>query len=232
MPVTGADPGACHQSAAVTKALPKRWCLSPERVTKLQTRSSGACHRSGSGCLSPERERQLSSTQLQELIQALATPGDAATQAAVTLVASGNGSAAALLAADLNTPAGKVADQLLKTHAREMRHGLMTELSLASPTGRFRIVQLLSGTADPNIAPGLLRWQFDQESGPLVPVTGADLSPERTQSDGERTQSAGACHRSGSPERVTGAGATGAGASPDLRETTRNEELATQFEKD
>ena len=110
------------------------------------------------------KPQPLSSTQLQELIQALATPGDAATQAAVTLVASGNGSAAALLAADLNTPAGKVADQLLKTHARDMRQGLLTELSVANPTGRFRIVQLLSGTADPNIAPGLLRWQFDQES--------------------------------------------------------------------
>ncbi|MBC7967640.1 MAG: hypothetical protein H7Z17_17130, partial [Fuerstia sp.] len=110
------------------------------------------------------KPQPLSSTQLQELIQALATPGEAATQAAVTLVANGDGSAAALLAADLNTPAGKVADQLLQTNARDMRHGLVTELSVANPTGRFRIIQLLSGTADPNIAPGLLRWQFDQES--------------------------------------------------------------------
>ena len=110
------------------------------------------------------KPQPLSSKQLQELIEALATPGDAATQAAVTLVANGNGSAAALLAADLNTPAGKMADQLLKIHAREMRQGLMTELSLTDPAGRFRIVQLLSGTADPDMAPGLLRWQFDPES--------------------------------------------------------------------
>ena len=153
------------------------------------------------------KPQPLSSTQLQELIQALATPGDAATQAAVTLVASGNGSAAALLAADLNTPAGKVADQILKTHAREMRHGLMTELSLASPTGRFRIVQLLSGTADPNIAPGLLRWQFDQESdaatreaaanaverlsrGSLTAATAADASELLTQRGADLLKSA------------------------------------------
>ncbi len=153
------------------------------------------------------KPQPLSSTQLQELIQALATPGDAATQAAVTLVASGNGSAAALLAADLNTPAGKVADQLLKTHAREMRHGLMTELSLASPTGRFRIVQLLSGTGDPNIAPGLLRWQFDQESdaatreaaanaverlsrGSLTAATAADASELLTQRGADLLKSA------------------------------------------
>jgi len=153
------------------------------------------------------KPQPLSSTQLQELIQALATPGDAATQAAVTLVAGGNGSAAALLAADLNTPAGKVADQLLKTHAREMRHGLMTELSLADPAGRFRIVRLLSGTADPNIAPGLLRWQFDPESdaatreaaanaverlakGSLTAETAADASELLTQRGAELLKSA------------------------------------------
>ena len=153
------------------------------------------------------KPQPLSSTQLQELIQALATPGDAATQAAVALVASGNGSAAALLAADLNTPAGKVADQLLKTHARDMRQGLMTELSLANPAGRFRIVQLLSGTADPNIAPRLLRWQFDQESdaasregaakaverlskGSLTAATTADASELLTQRGAELLKSA------------------------------------------
>ena len=153
------------------------------------------------------KPQPLSSTQLQELIQALATPGDAATQAAVTLVAGGNGSAAALLAADRNTPAGKVADQLLKTHAREMRHGLMTELSLADPADRFRIVQLLSGTADPNIAPGLLRWQFDPESdaatreaaanaveqlakGSLTAETAADASQLLTQRGADLLKSA------------------------------------------
>ena len=153
------------------------------------------------------RPQLLSSTQLQELIQALATPGDAATQAAVTLVASGNGSVAALLAADLNTPAGKVADQLLRTHAREMRHGLMTELSVAGPAGRFRVVQLLSGTADPNIAPGILRWQFDPESdaatreaaanaverlakGSLTAETAADASELLTQRGAELLKSA------------------------------------------
>ncbi len=153
------------------------------------------------------KPQPLSSTQLQELIQALATPGDAATQAAVTLVANGDGSAAALLAADLNTPAGKVADQLLKTKARDMRHGLVTELSLANPTGRFRIVQLLAGTTDPNIAPGLLRWQFDQESdaatreaaanaverlskGSLTAATAADASEVLTQRGADLLKSA------------------------------------------
>ncbi|MEI6538842.1 MAG: hypothetical protein WCO86_04850, partial [Planctomycetota bacterium] len=44
------------------------------------------------------KPQPLSATQLQELIQALTPQGEAATQAAVTLVANGNGSAAALLA--------------------------------------------------------------------------------------------------------------------------------------
>ena len=153
------------------------------------------------------KPQPLSSTQLQELIQALATPGDAGTQAAVTLVANGNDSAAALLAADRNTPAGKVADQLLRIHAREMRQGLMTELSLADPAGRFRIVQLLSGTADPNIAPGLLRWQFDSASdvatrdaaakaverlskGSLTAATAADASELLTQRGADLLKSA------------------------------------------
>ncbi|MDA1232403.1 MAG: hypothetical protein O2856_16645 [Planctomycetota bacterium] len=110
------------------------------------------------------KPQPLSVVQLQELIQALATPGETATSAAVALVANGDNSASALLAADLNTPAGKVADQLLKTYARQMRHGLMKELNLADPAGRSRIVQLLSSTADPDVAIGLLRWQFDPDS--------------------------------------------------------------------
>ena len=106
----------------------------------------------------------LSVGQLQELIQALATPGEAATDAVETIVANGDNSAAALLAADPATPAGKVAEHVLKAHARDMRHGLMTELSLADPAGRVRIVQFLAGTADPDLAVNLLRWQFDPES--------------------------------------------------------------------
>ena len=102
--------------------------------------------------------------QLQELIQTLATPGEDATNAVAAIVANGDSSAAALLAADPATPAGKVAEQVLKAHARDMRHGLMTELSLADAAGRTRIVQLLAGTSDPNLAVNLLRWQFDPAS--------------------------------------------------------------------
>jgi ActR/RegA family two-component response regulator len=114
------------------------------------------------------RPQPLSVGQLQELIQALATPGEGATNAVEAIVANGDSSAAALLAADPATPAGKVAEQVLKTHAREMRHGLMTELSVADAAGRSRIVQLLAGTADPNLAVNLLRWQFDPASDAAV----------------------------------------------------------------
>jgi CheY-like chemotaxis protein len=110
------------------------------------------------------KPQPLSVGQLQELIQTLATPGEDATNAVEAIVANGDNSAAALLAADLTTPAGKVAEQVLKAHARDMRHGLMTELSLADTTGRARIIQLLAGTSDPNLAVHLLRWQFDPES--------------------------------------------------------------------
>ena len=110
------------------------------------------------------KPQPLSVGQLQELIQKLDTPGEDATNAVEAIVANGDNSAAALLAADPATPAGKVAEQVLNVHARDMRHGLMTELSLADAAGRARIVQLLSGTADPNLAVNLLRWQFDPAS--------------------------------------------------------------------
>ena len=107
------------------------------------------------------RPQPLSVGQLQELIQTLAAPGEEATNAVEAIVANGDSSAAALLAADPSTPAGKAAEQVLKTHARDMRHGLMTELSVADAAGRSRILQLLAVTADPNLAVNLLRWQFD-----------------------------------------------------------------------
>ena len=110
------------------------------------------------------KPQPLSVGQLQELIQKLETPGEDATNAIEAIVANGDNSAAALLAADPATPAGKVAEQVLKAHARDMRHGLMTELSLADAAGRARITQLLAGTADPNLAVNLLRWQFDPAS--------------------------------------------------------------------
>ncbi len=110
------------------------------------------------------KPQQLSVGQLQELIQKLDTPGEDATNAVEAIVANGGNSAAALLAADPATPAGKIAEQVLKAHARDMRHGLMTELSLADAARRARIVQLLAGTADPNLAVNLLRWQFDPAS--------------------------------------------------------------------
>lgn len=110
------------------------------------------------------KPQPLSVGQLQELIQTLATPGEDATNAVEAIVANGDNSAAALLAADPTTPAGKVAEQILKAHARDMRHGLMTELRLADAVGRTRIVRLLAGTADPNLAVNLLRWQFDPTS--------------------------------------------------------------------
>ena len=114
------------------------------------------------------RPLPLSVGQLQELIQALATPGEAATNAVEAIVANGDSSAAALLAADPATPAGKVAEQVLKTLAWKMGMVLMNELSVADAAGRSRIVQLLAGTADPNLAVNLLRWQFDPASDAAV----------------------------------------------------------------
>jgi len=119
------------------------------------------------------KPKALSSTDLQELIQKLATPGDDAAGAAVTLVANGNDSAVALLAADTSTLAGKMADQLLSEHAREMRHGLLNKLGEVDPSQRTRILRLLGSTADPEIAPHLLRWQFDPESDEPTHVAAA-----------------------------------------------------------
>jgi hypothetical protein len=110
------------------------------------------------------RSETMSSTELQKLIDTLAPASEAATQAAIALIANGENSVPALLAVDPETPTGRVADQLLGRHARDMRHGLMTQLHVADSPGRVRILKLLAGTADPDIAIDLLRWQFDPES--------------------------------------------------------------------
>lgn len=110
------------------------------------------------------KPQALSSAELQGLIQKLAQTSEDATMAVVALVANGNDSAAALIAADVSTPAGRAASNLLTEHAREMRFGLLSELTNADESGRRRILQLLGTTADPDIAPHLLRWQFDPDS--------------------------------------------------------------------
>jgi len=128
------------------------------------------------------RSQALSSAELQELIQALAPASEAATQAAVALIANGDNSVVALLAADPDTPAGKVADQLLVRHARDMRKGLMAQLRSSDSASRVRILKFLAGTADPNIATSLLRWQFDPESDAAVRLEAAHAIEKLAQS--------------------------------------------------
>ncbi len=134
------------------------------------------------------KPQPLTESELQGLIQALASPGEAATEAAVALVANGGASAAALLAADAETPAGKVAKQLLENHARDMRFGLLEQLRLADSAGQLRILELLAGTADANMAPRLLRWQFDPEMEATV-RTQAALAVSRLSKGGLTVES-------------------------------------------
>lgn len=105
--------------------------------------------------------------------QLLAQPGpDAQTRAASVLeiLSAGDGALPSLLEADPETDAGRLADLLLTRHAREYRHGLVEQLAVVDDPTRVHVLRLLYRTADVELVPRLLRWQF----GPDVDSRVAD----------------------------------------------------------
>lgn len=112
--------------------------------------------------------------ELQEFVQALGARDSASDNAISALVASGDDAIPVLLAADLKSPAGKVANEILMAHARDLRSGLLKLLDSSDASTRVRILQLLSGTADPTLAIRLLRWQFDPQGDENVSTAARD----------------------------------------------------------
>ncbi|MEZ6043374.1 MAG: hypothetical protein R3C20_22985 [Planctomycetaceae bacterium] len=111
-----------------------------------------------------------SDARLLDLCQQLGSSGPQASEAIVEIIAADDRAVAPLLANDVNSPQGKIAQRILEEHARSMRYGLLAALESADDQGRSRILKLLATTADPSIAKRLLRWRF-----------GADVSAETQQ---------------------------------------------------
>ena len=106
--------------------------------------------------------------ELRQFVRDLENPGSVGQHAASELMASGDKAIPFLLAVETGTASGKVAARILESQARPLRHGLMTHLEKADPSTRVRVLNLLSGTADSDIAIRLLRWQFDPQGDQSV----------------------------------------------------------------
>ncbi len=107
------------------------------------------------------RQEPLNTDQLKILVQELGQPEYAAADAVSRLFAAGDAAVPALLAADPQTAAGRVAAELLQSRTRQFRAGLLAQMAASDAATRIRIINLLSSTADSEIALRLLRWQFD-----------------------------------------------------------------------
>ena len=117
------------------------------------------------------RTETKSAEQLQSLVQDLNQPGATATDAVSGLLAAGDAAVPALLAADPQSVAGRVATDLLESHARDFREGLLGQMESSDDATRIRILSLVGSTADPRIALRLLRWQFSPGGDPAVSET-------------------------------------------------------------
>lgn len=73
-----------------------------------------------------------------------------------------------LLEAEPETDAGRLATTILEAWARPLRYGLLNELESADDATRIRILRLLYRTADQELIPVLLRWQFGPDVSPAV----------------------------------------------------------------
>jgi hypothetical protein len=103
--------------------------------------------------------------------QLLEQPGDDPRSRAASILeilSANNTAVPALLAADPATAAGRLANTLLITHARDYRHGLFDQLAHSEDVDRIRILKLLGTVADMQLIDGLLRWQFGHDVSPDV----------------------------------------------------------------
>lgn len=69
-----------------------------------------------------------------------------------------------LLAADVSTPQGDLADRLLRKYIRRFRGGLLQALPDADETTQARILNLLAGCADPEMAVDLSPYRYSAVS--------------------------------------------------------------------
>lgn len=106
----------------------------------------------------------VSPEQAESLIARLGQSRQATIQAATDLLTLGNSAAGALLAADVETQSGSLAYSLLRRHPRLFRYGILDALREAQPDQVRRGLQVLAVTADAELAPLLLEYEFAGDS--------------------------------------------------------------------
>lgn len=99
-----------------------------------------------------------------DLVAQLGTSREATVEASRDLLSLGNSAAVALLTADIETRAGSLAYSLLRRHPRLFRYGILDALENAEPEQVQRGLRVLSVTADSELAPLLLEYEFAAES--------------------------------------------------------------------
>ncbi len=106
----------------------------------------------------------LTADDAEALIGQLGTNPVATRDAAAALLTIGNPAAKALLTADPDTPSGRLAWSLLERHPRTFRYGLLDALSDVDASRVQRGLRLLASSADAELAPLLLEYEFAGES--------------------------------------------------------------------
>lgn len=100
----------------------------------------------------------------EDLVARLGTSSDETVTAGTDLLTLGNAAADALLKADIETQSGTVAYNLLRRHPRQFRFGILNALNDADFGQQRRGLLVLATSADSELAPLLLRYEFGSDS--------------------------------------------------------------------
>ncbi len=114
------------------------------------------------------RAKTWSANELQALVEQLAAPGTTGINAATELISGGNVGLPYLLAADLSTPAGRIANDLIIQNVYAFRSGLLSTLAEADPELQRRLIQILGTSGDSSLSVRLWRWQYAADVDPSV----------------------------------------------------------------
>lgn len=115
-----------------------------------------------------------SDARLAELVTQLGTDEASTATTIIEILSAEERSVLPLLSADPATASGKVADHTLRRFARRLRAGLVSALPAVDDATRVRALNLLATTADAELVPDLLRWQFGTGSSADVAAAAAN----------------------------------------------------------
>ena len=124
-----------------------------------------------------------SASSVELLIAELGTSKQQTKEAALRILSAEGEAVLPLLNADVSTPQGAIADELLVKFARRLREGLLAALPDAEEGRKARILNLLGTTADPQLVSDLIIYCFDKSE----PVSNAAMAAVDRLSEGRVT---------------------------------------------